>query len=155
MNMQTGMIAIGTYAGTPTANLAALIALLGDPDALVTDARAAGSNLDEMSPVARAQLVTELEAFQTALNGGADGVAFGQHTVLAADATEGLVNIVTGLADTSIANIGVTVTRAGAIVTADAVITEPAAGTIRVADGTAYNTTAGDIITWFARDPAV
>ena len=154
MGALDGLVAIATYAGTPSANIAALIDLLGDPDEVKTSGRDAGSNLDEMSPIARAQLVAELTALQTAMNLSADGVAYGQYTVLAADATANLVNIVTGLADTSLAKIAVTVTRAGSIVTSDAVITEPSAGTIRVADGSTYNTTAGDIITWFAIDPA-
>ncbi len=50
--------------------------------------------------------------------------------------------------DFTLANLAVTVTRAGVIVTDDAVITEPVAGTIRVADGATYNTTAGDLINW-------
>lgn len=154
MGATTGIIQVGTYGGILTANIQELIDLLGDPDATTTEARAAGSNLDEMSPMARAQMVVELQALLDATDGGADGVAFGQYTVTAGDATANLVNITTGLADTSLANIGVTVSRSGSIVTSDAVITEPSAGVIRVADGSTYNTTAGDIITWVAKDPA-
>lgn len=149
-----GMVQIGTYDGTLTENLTELRDLLGDPDALKDEGRAAGSNLDEMSPVARAQMYAEINALIEASNAGGDGVAYGQHTVTSGEATANLVNIVTGLADTSLANIAVTVTRSGSIVTDDAVITEPTAGTIRVADGSSYNTTAGDIITWFAIEPS-
>lgn len=154
MVQTTGIIQMGVYDGTPSENLAELLDLIGDPDALTTEARHAGSNLDEISPVARAQLYAEVTALSDANNLSADGVAYGQHTVTGAEATANLVNITTGLADTTVANIAVTVSRSGSIVTTDAVITEPSAGVIRVADGSTYNTTAGDIITWFAIDPA-
>lgn len=150
-----GIIAMGAYDSTPTANVAELIELIGDPDELVTNARNAGSNLDEMSPVARAQLRVELDALATALNLGEDGVAYGQYTCVAADDTANLVNIDTGLANVDLDTIAVTITRAGSIVTDDAIITNPSAGIIRVADGAAtYDVTAGDIITWFGIDPA-
>jgi hypothetical protein len=110
-----------------------------------------------MSPGAAAQLLVELAALRAGLIGsGHDNVAFGQYTAVAADATANQTDIVTGLADTAVTAIAVTITRAGSIVTEDAVITEPSAGTIRVADGGAtYVLTAGDIITWFAMDLAV
>lgn len=149
-----GIVQMGSYDGTPAENFAELLALIGSPDDVRSDGRAAGSNLDEMSPVAKAQLYVEVSALRDASDAGGDGVAYGFYTVTAGDATANLVNIVTGLADTTVANIAVTVSRAGSIVTADAVITEPAPGTIRVADGSTYNTTAGDIIAWFARDPS-
>lgn len=156
MGIQSGITAAGTYTGTPAAKIAAFLALIPDSDTRESPSpRNLGSILDEMSPLASAQLRVEIAALADSLNLDGDGVAYGQYTVLAADATANLVNIVTGLADTSLANIGVSVSRAGAIVTGDAVITEPSAGTIRVADGAStYNTTAGDIITWFAKDPA-
>lgn len=155
MNATTGIMAVGDYTGTPTQAVAALLALIPNPDVKESpNPREAGSMLDQMSPFAAAQLRVELTALANALNLAADGVAYGQYTVLAADATANLVNIETGLADTALNKIAVTVTRSGSIVTADAVITEPSAGTIRVADGSTYNTTAGDVITWFAIDPA-
>lgn len=164
MGASTGIQALNNYAGAAT--LAARIQLLTDliPDvdtASSSGAQAGAVNLngkagflDEMSPAAAVQLRVELDALKGASDAGGDGVAFGFYTVTAADATANLVNIVTGLADTSLADIAVTVTRSGSIVTADAVISEPSAGTIRIADGSTYNTTAGDIIAWFARDPS-
>lgn len=61
-----GFVPMEDYSGVTTAGegIDLILALLGDPDATVTDARAAGSNLDEISPVARAQLVVELEALK-------------------------------------------------------------------------------------------
>jgi hypothetical protein len=119
------------------------------PDAPHGSGAVAGGNgyLDEMSPGAAAQLRVELKAFKTA-----EGTtAHGQHVVTAGEATANLADIVTGLADLTITNCAVTIRRAGANVTVDAVLSEPVAGTLRVADGgTTYNMTAGDIIVWFA-----
>lgn len=149
-----GIIAMGAYDSTPTANVAELIDLIGDPDELVTNARNAGSNLDEMSPVARAQLRVEIDALAAANNLAATGVAYGTHTVTAAEDTAGLVDIVTGLADTAAANYSVTVWRAGVVDNGDLVFSEPAAGTLRVADGATDDILEDDIIVWFAIDPA-
>ena len=161
MGHKTGIVALGDYATPATlgGKIDALIALLADNDtADSSGAQAGGGLLDEISPPANTQLLVELDSLKDAINqgvgGDVDGVAYGQHTVTAGEATANQVDIVTGLADTTVANIGVTVSRAGSIVTADAAITEPVAGTIRVADGSTYNTTAGDIITWVAFDPA-
>lgn len=155
MGITSGITAVNVYAGTPATKIAQFLALIPDPDTRESPTpRNLGSILDEMSPLTAAQLRVELAALADSLNLDGDGVAYGQYTVVAADATANLVNIVTGLADTSLANIAVTISRAGAIVNSDAAITEPSAGTIRVADGATYNTTAGDIITWFAKDPA-
>jgi hypothetical protein len=156
MGHKDGIVAMGSYDGTLTEAITELRTLIEDPDLVLTTygvAREAGSNLDEMSPIARAQLQVELDALEEAQGAGGEGIAFGQHTVTAGEASANQVDIDTGLADTSLANIAVTVSRSGSIVTDDAVITEPSAGTIRVADGSSYNTTAGDIITWFAKDP--
>lgn len=148
MSAITGIVKLGAYASSVVdTNIDELLALLADPDSTSSSgAIAHGGLLDEMSPAALAQLRVELAAIKTASAGSG---ASGQHVVTAGEATANLVNIVTGLADLTLANVAVTVTRAGAIVTADAVITEPVAGTIRVADGAAtYNTTAGDLVNW-------
>ena len=157
MNALTGIVALGTYTGKTLSDaVQTLLDLIADPDSTSSSGAIAGGGLlDEMSPPAVAQLRVELLALQDAVQGGGDDVAYGFYTVVAADATANQTDIVTGLADTSLANIAVTITRAGSIVTADAAITEPTAGTIRVADGAAtYVMTAGDIIAWFARDPS-
>lgn len=148
MGATTGIVKLGAYSSSVIdTNIDELLALLADPDDdSSSGAQAGGGLLDEMSPAALAQLRVELEAIKTASAGSG---ASGQHTVTAGEATANLVDIVTGLADLTLANVAVTVTRAGSIVTADAVITEPVAGTIRVADGgVTYNVTAGDKINW-------
>ena len=157
MGATTGLQAMGSYtSGTLGAKLASLLALIPDPDVRESPSpRNEISILDEMSPLAAAQLIVELEALAAGTDAGGDGVAYGVYTAIAADATANLVNIVTGLADTDVSKYTVTVWRAGVIVTADAVITEPSAGTIRVADGgVTYSVTAGDIFVWFAIDPS-
>ncbi len=156
MGATTGISALGDYADKPLGDaIDVLVGLLADPDTdSSSGAIAGGGLLDEMSPPALAQLLVELAAMKAATDAGGDDVAYGFHTVTGAEATANLVDIVTGLADTALTSIAVTITRSGSIVNSDAVITEPSAGTIRVADGSTYNTTAGDIIAWFARDPA-
>lgn len=66
MTATTGIVKIGDYSGAATAGagIDILVALLGSPDETRTGPRAAGSNLDEMSPIARAQLVVELNALK-------------------------------------------------------------------------------------------
>lgn len=71
MGATTGIAAIGNYAGA--ANDAAavdiLIALIPDPDTTSTSgAQAGGGNLDEMSPMAAAQLRVELAALRDAVD---------------------------------------------------------------------------------------
>src|SRR5688572_29092194 len=106
MGMTSGIQPIGTYGGTVGENLAELKALIPDPDTRESPSpREFGSMLDEMSPIAAAQLRVEIDALDAASDAGGDDVAYGQYTVVAADATANLVNIVTGLADTSLANI--------------------------------------------------
>jgi hypothetical protein len=143
----TGIVKLGAYSSNSVdANIDELLALLADPDSSSSSgAIAHGGLLDEMSPAALTQLRVELAAIKTASAGGGTS---GQYTVVAADDTANLTNIVTGLADLTLANVAVSITRAGAIVTADAVISEPTAGTIRVADGSTYHLTAGDKINW-------
>lgn len=154
MGATDDFVQLGTYGGTLTENITELRDLLGDPDEVRSDGRAGGSNLDEMSPVARAQLYAEVSALLTASNAGGDGVAYGQHTVTAGEATANTLDIDTGLGDDiGDGNLAVTISRAGSIVTADAAISE-AAGVITVADGSTYNVTAGDIVTWFAILPS-
>lgn len=155
MGLTDGIIAMGSYDGTLNANFEELLALLGDPDELVTNARNAGSNLDEMSPMARAQLVVEIEAFLAAQAGsGIADIAFGEHTITAGEATANQVDIVTGLDDLTLSRCAISVWNGTTLATSDAVITEPSAGTIRVADGSTYNTVAGYVIRWMARKVA-
>lgn len=70
MPMTDGMVAMGDYAGAATDSAAVdiLLALIGDPDETRSDGRNGGSNLDEMSPVARAQLNVELLALKDAID---------------------------------------------------------------------------------------
>jgi hypothetical protein len=143
----TGIVKLGVYASASVDdNIDELLALLADPDSTSTSGAIAGGGLlDEMSPAALAQLRVELNAIKSST--GSEG-ASGQHIVTAGEATANLVDIVTGVAGMSLANVSVTVTRAGSVVTGDAVISEPVDGTIRVADGSTYNTTAGDKVNW-------
>lgn len=156
MGATTGIAAIGTYdSDVVSENIDELIALIPDPDlmnATSSGAQAGGGNLDEMSPIAAAHLRVELAAIKAA---GGTGVplAAGRYTCVAADATANLVNIVTGVADLTAAEWCVTIWRAGSIIQSDQAVTEPSAGTIRVADGAmTYVVTAGDIIVWAVVD---
>jgi hypothetical protein len=131
-----------------------LLAAIPDPDSTSTSGAIQGiaGFLDEMSPITAAELRVEIAALRTSANGGNTEIANGVYTVTAADATANHADIVTGLADLTLTKSTVKVTRAGADVTVDAVVTEPVAGTLRVADGgTTYNMTAGDLIYWTAR----
>jgi len=153
MGASTGIspiLSYGSYA-TMAAAIAAFKALIPDPDTTSTSgSQAGGGFLDEISPAACVQLRVELDAILADLT--VDGVAYGQYIAVAADATANQTDIVTGLDDLTLANCAVSIRRAGTLVTVDAVITEPVAGTLRVADGAAtYVLTAGDIITWAAR----
>lgn len=145
-----------TTAATVDDAIDLLLAAIPDPDSTSTSGAGQGTTylgfLDEMSPMAAIQLRIELEAIKdSAAAGGTGETATGSHVVTAGEATANQADIVTGLANLTLANGSVTVWRAGTNVTADAVITEPVAGTIRVADGAAtYVVTAGDIINWFA-----
>lgn len=71
----------------------------------------------------------------------------GRHRVDAGEATDGSVDIDTGM--TAISSQNVQVLRAGNVVTSDADVTVTD-GVITVADGSTYNTTAGDVINWMA-----
>lgn len=157
MGVMTGMQVIGDYvAGTD--NITKLFNLIPDPELRGpgypnggdSRTRAAASMLDEMAPVAAAQLRRELIALGAVnsdnLTPGNFAVRRIDYTVTTADAAANLVNIPTGFADIALTACAVKVIRAGSDVTVDAVISEPSAGTIRVADGSTYNTTAGDII---------
>lgn len=151
MGIKDGIIAMGTYSGDIAENLTTLQDLIGDPDEVRSDGRNAGSNLDEMSPMARAQLSVELDAIAAGGQIGGKDVAYGSHTVTADEATANAAVIDTGLADITLSKGSVTVWRAGSIVTGDAVITESPSGSISVADGAStYSVTAGDIINWLA-----
>jgi hypothetical protein len=70
MGHMTGMVKIGNYAGAAndSAAVQVLLDLIGSPDETRTNGRNAGSNLDEMSPIARAQLRVELLALQDAVD---------------------------------------------------------------------------------------
>lgn len=130
----------------------ALLAAIPDPDSTSTSGAIQGiiGFLDQMSPMCAAQLRVELGSLKDNLGGTGD-VASGQHTVTAGEATANQVDIVTGLSDLTLANCAVSVRRAGTL-TGSPVITEPSAGTLRVADNsTTYDVTAGDVITWMAK----
>lgn len=87
---------------------------------------------------------TGLDGRITALEGAA--VVRGAYTADADDATAGSLTIDTG--EAAAAGLLVSITRAGAVVTADAIISM-AAGVITVTDGAAtYDITAGDVVTW-------
>lgn len=158
MSAISGVQPIGAYGGIAGTSIDALLALIPNPDAAHGSGAVGGGNqgilntyLDEMSPGAAAQLRVELLTLKAALP-GSGATASGQYVVTAGDAAANHADIVTGLADITLANCSATVRRAGADVTVDAVLSEPVAGTLRVADGgTTYNVTAGDVITWSAR----
>lgn len=155
MGITSGITAIGTYTGPVGDAVDELIALIPDPDTRESPSpREAGSIFDEMSPFAAAQLRVELLALKGVLDAGGDDVAYGTHTVTAAEDTAGLVDIVTGLADTAAAKYSVTVWRAGVIDNGDLVFSEPSAGTLRVADGATDDILEDDVIVWFAIDPS-
>lgn len=152
-----GIDVSGDYATPvgPRAKVQALLDGIPDPDTTSTSGSQSSfiSYLDEMTPIAATVLRVELMALQDALDSGATHeVAYGSYTMVTADDTANLHDIVTGLGDLTLAKCAVSVFRAGANVTGDAVITEPVAGTLRVADGSTYHLTAGDIINWFARE---
>lgn len=145
-----GIAVLGTYTGDIDSDITALKALIPDVDTdSSSGAKAGGGFLDQMSPACAVQLRVELDAIA---GDGGSAAASGSYTVLAADATAGLVDIDTGLDDITLANCAVSVFRAGSLVTGDAVITENSAGVLRVADGAStYTTTEDDVINWFAR----
>lgn len=72
----------------------------------------------------------------------------GKATASAAQATANAVDIVTGLA--AVSAYIVQIHRSGADVKSDAVMSQPAAGTLRVADGSTYSVTEGEVISWIA-----
>lgn len=135
------------------ARIDAFIDLFPDVDtARTSGSQAGGGFLDEMSPGAAVQIRVEAEALEAALEvgrGDTGGYQYGSYVASADDETATLANIVTGLADFTLANSVVDITRGGVSVKADAVVTKPTAGTLRVADGgTTYDLAAGDVITW-------
>lgn len=155
MSSTTGIAAIGTYTvPSLAAKVAVLLALIPNPDSTSTGgAQAGGGNLDEMSPVAAAHLRVELAAL-AASGAGGGASASGSRTVTAGEVTATQTDIVTGLADLDLTKGSVVIRRAGSVVTGDAAITEPTAGTIRVKSGVStYTLTAGDIIYWVANAP--
>jgi hypothetical protein len=155
MGATTGILPINTYTQPLTSAIAQLLALIPDPDTTSTSgAQAGGGFLDQMSPAAATQLRVEIQKLADLVDGGADGVAFGTYTMVSADDSTGSKDIVTGLADTAANNYSVSIWRSGSIVISDQVISEPSPGTLRIADGSTYKLTAGDIVVWFAIDPA-
>jgi hypothetical protein len=100
-----------------------------------------------MSPSAAVQLLVELDAMIAA-----NTVAFGQYTVVAQDATNTFVDIVTGLSVFTLANIAYSIRRAGTV-QSQGVVTQAVNGTIHIAAGGIgpLVITAGDVITWFAQ----
>lgn len=157
-----GIQTIGTYGSDIGANLNQLLALIPDPDSARnapggTGAVAGASQspvgagfLDEMSPGAAAQLRVELFAMGAG-NSAAQDFASGEYTITADDATANLVDIVTGMTDLVLNQCAISVWNGSTLATSDAVITEPTPGTIRVADGSTYNTVAGYRIVWMAQ----
>ena len=148
----TGFLPTGVYLGDG-GDVNRLLALIANPDTANlggSGAIAGGGFLDEMSPVAAIQLRVELNAINAAI-GNPGGYRQGAHTVTAPEVTATQADIVTGLADITIANCIVSIKRAGVDVTRDAAVTEPVAGTIRVVSGAStYVLTAGDIISFYA-----
>ena len=151
MGALTGIVKLGTYTGSPAVAVDTLLGLLPNPDSTSSSGAIAGGGLlDEISPPAVAQLRTELTAMKTAFLSGFTQVAYGQYVATAADATATLLNIVTGLTDLDLAQCAVTVFRAGAEITTAKTLSEPTAGTLRIANGT-YVIAAGDVVNWLAR----
>lgn len=147
----TGIQPVGTYLGDG-GDIDRLLALIPNPDtanSAGTGAIAGGGFLDEMSAVAAIGLRVELAAIQAAI-GNPSGYRQGAQTVSAGDVTATHSDIVTGLADITLANCVIAIKRAGVNVTRDAVISEPVSGTIRVAAGTNYVLTAGDVVSFYA-----
>lgn len=151
MGALTGIAQIGAYDSDVMAtNIQELIDLIPDPDinnATTAGAQAGGGNLDEMSVIAAAHLRVELEALKSA-GGSGNLLAAGVHTITADEATANLVDIETGVTGLTLSKCAVSVWNGTTLATSDAVITEPTDGTIRVADGSTYNTVAGYVIRW-------
>lgn len=143
MGATTGLATLGTYLHDGT-DLDVFLALIPDPD--TSPSQSGGGFLDEISPAAAAQIRVEVAAMSVE---GAD-YRVGSYTAVAADATANQTDIVTGLANLTLANCVIAIKRAGANIIGDAVISEPVAGTIRVADGATYVLTAGDVISYYA-----
>lgn len=87
-----------------------------------------------------------------------NGVSFGaKYTVVAADATAGEITFIfKGTGDQAVSYplaANISVTRSGVnVALADAVITYPANGTVKIADGAAtFDVTAGDVISIIAQ----
>lgn len=83
----------------------------------------------------------------TTIGSNGETVRGGTYTMVAGDATANLKDITTGL--TTITGLSLLVLRAGVNVLGDAVVTVTA-GVVRIADGSTYNTTAGDVVRWVA-----
>ena len=90
--------------------------------------------------------VVRTGAFTQVTDGG-QSTRGGSYTMLAADATANLKDITTGLS--TITGLALLVLRAGVNVLGDAVVTITG-GTVRIADGSTYNTTANDVVKWIA-----
>lgn len=148
-NSTTGFLPSGVYTGDG-GDLNRLLALIPNPDTTSSSGAIAGGGfLDEISPVAAVQLRVEIAAIQAAIGDGG-GYRIGSVVMSAGDVTATQMNIVTGLTNITLANCVIAIKRAGVNVTRDAVISEPTPGTIRVAAGTNYVMTAGDVVTYYA-----
>lgn len=147
MGATSGIVQVGD--GT----LPGLLALIPDPDTRESPTpREFGSMLDEMSPMAAAQLRVEIAAIMDDEGGGAGVTAFGSHTVTAGEATANEIVIDTGLTTAAtLSDLVVSIERAGASVKADAVVTDNDDGTFTISEDTTYAVTAGDTVTWAAR----
>lgn len=151
MSASQGVAQIGGYAeATGAGRLTELLGLIPDVGSTSSSGSQGGGGgatntyLDEMSPAAAVQLRVELAAL-IAIDTGARG----QYTVLAGDATNTFMDIVTGIGAFVLANSTWSIRRAGALVS-QGVGTTPVAGTLHIAAGGVGTlvVTAGDIVTW-------
>jgi hypothetical protein len=95
-----------------------------------------------------AALGTAVGALETTVAGmaAATGLKKGTATASAAQATANLANISTGLA--AVTSWIARVYRSGVDVTADAVFSAQAGGVLRIADGSTYSVTEGDVFNY-------
>lgn len=132
-------------------SLADLEKLIPNPDKL-RDAGSTGHHLDEMSPAAAVQLRIEINKYLATNGEPGTTTAYGTYTVTAADVIATVATVNTGVdTEDPLTTLMVIITRAGTIVTSDAVITDGEDGTFTVEDGGAtYVLTADDVIEFYA-----
>lgn len=81
------------------------------------------------------------------LKNGSGPISHGEYTATSGDATANSVAINTGL--NAIESVQVQILRGGKVATSDAAVSH-SGGTLTVGDGSTYNLTAADVISWFA-----